>query len=51
MLDDTFLVSILALGHRKLTLQRPGGSNGPLIGFLDLKIEALKESKWNFQYL
>ena len=34
-----------------LTLERPEGSNGPLIGFLDLKFEAFKQSKKNFQYL
>ena len=28
-----------------------GGSNGPPIGFSDLKFEAFKQSKWNFQYL
>ena len=37
-----------------LTRERPrggGGSNGPAIGFLDLKFEALKQSKWNFKHL
>ena len=40
-----------------LTLERPrwvgggGGSNEVPIGFLDLKFEAFKQSKWNFQYL
>ena len=28
-----------------------GESNGPSIGFSDLKFEAFKQSKWNFQYL
>ena len=28
-----------------------GGSNGPPIGFSDLKIEALMQSNGNFQYL
>ena len=37
-----------------LTLERPrwgGGQMDPPIGFSDLKFEALKQSKWNFQYL
>ena len=34
-----------------ITLERPGGSNGPPIGFTDLNFEAFKQTKWNFQYL
>ena len=38
-------------GGMGLTLERPGGSNGPPIGLSDLEFEALKQSKSNFQYL
>ena len=37
-----------------LTLERPRGGGvkwTPPIGFSDLKFEAFKQSKWNFQYL
>ena len=35
-----------------LNLESPGGeSNGLTRNFSDLKFEAFKQSKWNFQYL
>ena len=34
-----------------LTLERPRGVKWTLIGFSDLKSEAFKQSKLNFQYL
>ena len=32
-------------GKTMLTLERPGGSNGPPIGFSFVKLEAFKQSK------
>ena len=42
----------MSVEQSELALERPKGSQmDHPIGFSDLKFEAFKQSKWNFQYL